>query len=418
MAEVNSFKRVNNFLPKIIYIIYIIKGRLVMSKNNLKNPKAPNQKVSEDYLKGIKTITKTKEEYEEAKIIVPFTRTLDYANDRRLPYRSRANDYKYTIHLGQRKLLMSEIEFLSFCVHKDPKGYSSGKYSIVYAGSAAGTHIKLLAINFFPKFKYYLYDPAKFDPILTGINNIKTFNEYFTDDTSRDVKKLGKVIFISDIRRTPSVDDDDPSYEKLFESMVVEDMAMQMGWVKIIQPEMTMLKFRLPYSPGKTKYFAGKILYQVWPGETSTEGRLVLTKKDLTKTIILDNDEYQNIFYRHNLLTRIQPFKLISHDLNAEITTKEIKRFPGLDFDYDSRAEIDIVSTWQYVFGIRSTIDNLAKIYYTINKVVKRPSFEVHGQFPYVPMGYKKMMMIQKVLPFQEKDTRIKQKKKRLKGKK
>jgi len=55
----------------------------------------------------------------------------------RTPYRRRHSDGKSVIHWGQRKLLLSEIEFLTLYGHLSK--------TIVYAGAAPGSHITKLS---------------------------------------------------------------------------------------------------------------------------------------------------------------------------------------------------------------------------------------------------------------------------------
>ena len=57
-------------------------------------------------------------------------------------------------HWGQRKLLFSEIEFLTL--------YGHLAKTVVYAGAAPGTHINYLSKELFPEHKWVLVDPAPF----------------------------------------------------------------------------------------------------------------------------------------------------------------------------------------------------------------------------------------------------------------
>lgn len=54
------------------------------------------------------------------------------------PYRRRQQEEKTVIHWGQRKLMLSEIEFLSLHGHRSR--------FVVYAGGAPGTHMEVSAI--------------------------------------------------------------------------------------------------------------------------------------------------------------------------------------------------------------------------------------------------------------------------------
>jgi hypothetical protein len=68
-------------------------------------------------------------------------------------YRRRKGEDKTTVHFGQRKLLVSEIEFLTIVfqnLEADNK-----KVVLIYAGAASGQHIPTLA-EAFPFIEYLL----------------------------------------------------------------------------------------------------------------------------------------------------------------------------------------------------------------------------------------------------------------------
>ena len=56
-------------------------------------------------------------------------------------------------HLGQRKLLLTEIEFYNKCIK-----FNENNNIVIYAGSALGEHQTIIA-KMFPKLKFILIDP-------------------------------------------------------------------------------------------------------------------------------------------------------------------------------------------------------------------------------------------------------------------
>jgi hypothetical protein len=79
------------------------------------------------------------------------------ANDRlvrseasKASYRRRNDEYRTLVHWGQRKLLLTEIEFLTRYGHLSD--------TVIYAGAAPGTHTAVLAA-LFPKHKFHLHSP-------------------------------------------------------------------------------------------------------------------------------------------------------------------------------------------------------------------------------------------------------------------
>ena len=71
------------------------------------------------------------------------------------PYMRRFGEAKTTEHWGQRKLLMSELEFLLLYARKDDV------QQVVYAGAAPGKHTNYLS-QLFPQLRFHLVDPARF----------------------------------------------------------------------------------------------------------------------------------------------------------------------------------------------------------------------------------------------------------------
>lgn len=175
------------------------------------------------------------------------------------------------LHLGQLKLLVSEICFLTKFMHMK-------NILVVYVGGAEGYHIKKLA-ELFPNMYFELYDACKFS--ITETDNIKIFNRYFTDVDANNYKKSARnILFISDIRNHPMKDVKDVGIDSDVEKNVVNDMEMQEKWVRIIEPYASSLKFRLPYEFEKSyRYLDGYRMLQPY-APFSTEVRLFTIYKN------------------------------------------------------------------------------------------------------------------------------------------
>ena len=288
-------------------------------------------------------------EYIEEKIIIPFTRIL--GNDRSLSYRKRTSEFRPPLHWGQRKLLLEEIEFLT--------NFGNLAKIVLYIGAADGRHISYLA-NLFNEHQFILYDPGKYDKSLFGIKNVEIHVETFTDQLAIKYSET-KLLFISDIRTIPEgytkticLDELDDTIDDLADNIKV-DMEMQKNWYYILKPQATMLKFRLPYIPGKTEYLDGDLYYQLWAPSTSTETRLVIKGSD-AKTKIYDNIEYESILYRFNRCTRIQKF--------PEIFEKY--QIPNMiDQSYDLAGEILILDNY---LTSKNKNENIYEMILEINK--------------------------------------------------
>lgn len=254
------------------------------------------------------------------------------------------------VHLGQRKLLMGEIEFLM--AH-------GGKSDLVlYVGAAPGNHIELLA-TLFPQHSFHLCDPARF--AVEPSDRVQIHRQYFREE---DFGKYAgrRVLLISDIRAGPDRDSDCPD---VYEERVEEDNQLQQRIVQGVDPAAAMLKFRIPFDHrGPYRYLDGEIHLQCWAKEMSAETRLwVLPRNegasgqevpDEADELLLeilgepppeaatpvdrwplkdyDPQDYEGRLYRHNLSTRDW----------ARFPPLREGFPPGLDGCYDCARELKI----------------------------------------------------------------------------
>lgn len=213
----------------------------------------------------------------------PYPRKLSM-DHRRMQYLDSNNKGEINVvHWGQRKLFLSEMEFLT--------KYGDLAKTILYVGAATGEHTVYLS-QLFPNHKFILYDPREFCTGLKSCKNVELNVQFFTD---ADVDKyIGQdILFFCDMRNTDE--------EIEFETRVGTDMKLQMSWHNMMKPKMSMLKLRLPYAPGLTEYLDGEIYYQVWAPATSTELRLITNSHD---TVMYDNTLVEQICFRFNWVVR------------------------------------------------------------------------------------------------------------------
>ena len=266
------------------------------------------------------------------RVDIPFNRILQ-ADASRLPYKRRMREVKTVIHWGQRKLLMSEIEFLTL--------YSSSSQMVVYAGAAPGTHIAFLS-DMFPHLHFYCVDPAPFT--VKETEKITTVQALFTDEMAQWLgEEHPGMLFISDIRSA----DYERDNGEVIEEKVQRDMVMQKEWHIRMKPMHIMFKFRLPWTAGVTSYLDGDVYLPVWGPITTTETRLI-TKKNTLAEVEYDHKKYEEQLFYFNTVTRPA---LYEHD---------VTRAEGIDHCYDCRAEVHILSSYLESFkGV--TRDNMAK---------------------------------------------------------
>lgn len=272
-------------------------------------------------------------------------------------------------HWGQRKLLFSEIEFLSSI------DIPLDKCVVVYVGAAGGHHIPLLT-HMFPKLKFLLYDPAPFMIHNSPSIRIHTGDKgWFSDETVPQVLKhpwaKGRdILFISDIRGSISEDD------------VFRDMIAQQRWGVKLNAAAMLLKFRPPYDkpenrrktfaydaepmcrvPSSPKiehsilYLRGRILIQLYGPNRTTETRLMVLRRS---DGMYDMSYYDYIAYEQQLLhfSRFERQKPYVYRGSAQVP----RHLAGYDMSYDSTCEYYIACLYLRSIGESETLPNVVRL--------------------------------------------------------
>lgn len=296
----------------------------------------------------------TAAELAESRITVPLERTISRAT-RRLAYRKGSlSRFRMTMHNGQRKLLISEIEYLTI--------YGHLSRVIVYAGAAPGIHINLL-IRMFPNHVFHLYDPAKFE--IVSSERVTVHREMFTDETAAKYAN-DAVLFISDIRTAEDKTEDG------WDEEIEQNMADQQRWIAIMRPVISMVKFRLTWNRPTQEYLDGEVHLPVWGPLSTTETRLVTNG---ASTRVWDTREYEDILYRFNSITRQQ-----WHDMPPDV----LHNVPGVDHCGDCAAEVEILRAYTEKFADAFTYPlaklSIAALMQIINDNVGGLNYAPHGE--------------------------------------
>ena len=272
-------------------------------------------------------------------------------NAPREPYRSTTEEDKLNFKWGQRKLLVHELFFLTMSIKSMQQHLINSppqQITCIYVGAAPGTHIAYLLELFqaIPILRFKLYDFREFDPKLKAMAQDPRFQGrlqltsgvYFTDDMAAQLRKEqspGEVfLYICDIRSTKYVSSA-PDKQAENDRLLRNDMAMQQNWHLILQPYMSSLKFRLPFSyqPGETfPYVNGTLYHQCYTGTTSAETRLVT---NTNKMVNYDIQQYEEVMFYHNRNIRDQSLRYYADQDYNEV----------FDGSYDSSMEIYV---WTY----------------------------------------------------------------------
>lgn len=198
-------------------------------------------------------------------------------------------------HLGQLKLLFSEILFMT--------KYAKPNNKILYVGAAEGYHIAKLA-DMFPHNIFDLWDPSPFK--VDKRNNITIYNKFFTNKEATKYKDAGNnILFICDIRTLEIGDYKKVHDLKKMDEIVIDDMNMQMGWLKIINPIYAYLKYRVPYVVPTMEYLTGTIYLQPY-SPFSTETRLLTSNYTKMKTYNNQDNEEKMAYFNAKIRSDVK----------------------------------------------------------------------------------------------------------------
>jgi len=295
------------------------------------------------------------------------------------------------LHYGQRKLLMSEVGFLS--------RYGHLSNEVVYVGAAPGTHIPYLA-HLFPGHTFTLYDTGHFHLFShpKTKKRIKTVSRYFTDADAQALRGKG-VLFISDIRS--GVSDADAS------AAVGTDMQMQRGWVETIRPAATSLKFRLPWTEGETEYFDAPVQTQAWAPGATNETRQVFEGVPPTKS--WNHVEYDR---RLNYLNGgLRQWAFYKGSLPAGV--------PGVDHCFDCAREMAIWAAYRKAHPTKTPAPSVADLMNgATESTMQKLDTPPHGVDPGTPMAKKRKALLAactaKEFPCTPRRQRMKRRQKKL----
>lgn len=267
-----------------------------------------------------------------------------------IPYDTLPTNIKYrmehpkpekSFHIGQRKLLIDEILFLT--IYSKAQDYI---IYVVYDSISAISHITILS-KLFPDLNFHVWDSnADLKGTKHESDRIKTFKREFKNEDAltyrKEYKEKGfRLIFICDIGTE--------------ESNLDKNNIKQSIWLDLMKPSMAMLKFKPPFpEQNKTyEYCDGTIWVQAYGPRFSTETRLIVPEfKDASPKKIYNLVDHENKMYFFNLIIRnfmtfTLPFKL-QDDKGRDLVQ-------GITNNFDIAFEI---YTWtQYLLKMRKETD-------------------------------------------------------------
>jgi cap2 methyltransferase len=310
----------------------------------------------------------------------PFTLILDHDSAPQMPYQPRKGT-KSIEHDGQRKLMLIEMQAL-MTLQQD------GEYLVVYAGAAPGFHIPALC-KMFPCVKqFHLYDPR--ETAVPAHKDLKVFREKFDDSVARRYAGRSNVVFFCDVRNEVADDDQVPG-KKLpkfpEERAVFQDMMAQKRWHEIMQPVISVLKFRPPWPdtgvlPDNTfRYLDGDIYLPVWGPQSTTECRLMIVNGVHHGERDYDIKTYEGQLYRHN------------NDVRPRIHSGHLQR-NGYDGCFDCTAEVQIFRKYLQLQGKEGTEEQILEHSKFVSYQIKLTKFHFSGHGPVRPVPHVKPVSV------------------------
>jgi hypothetical protein len=278
-----------------------------------------------------------------------------YQIPRELPYVENSTLKKLNKHIGQRKLLLSEVQFLN----KSTCDY------VLYAGSAPG-HKTYLLSKLFPTKKFILIDPNMFNLQVDGVSHrsrphphivhlmsgyptrsnranvpnnrlvnyivnspyrIFIFETCMTNELAKIFKDL-PMDFISDVRSNIT------NARYPMDIDIAWNNSMVYNWMCIMRPVISMVKIRMlfgadpknykipeyvtsefnksmpeinfceDYKCNRTRMPLGELYLQCWSPQSSTESRLLVKRSDIDTIVEYDANATDNLFCYYNSVAR------------------------------------------------------------------------------------------------------------------
>jgi len=334
------------------------------------------------------------------------------------PYRmeqNRTSDFirnKCSVpHLGQRKLLMTEVLFLSQYNLQNIEKKDKPPI-VIYPGAAPGLHIVYLA-KLFPNIEFHLYDMSKYDINLREDNirpkNITLYQQLFLDEESQYWAKKGKegidIYLVSDIR---ALTGSEKTLEQT-ENVIHIDNILQYKWIEEIRPVSAIIKWRVPFTFGESfryKYLSGEILLQPWGGIGTSETRLIVEcppKNKPYKYKTIKNTIFEEKMSAFNNVQKSMgyfnhPIKCSGFEPYDKYESSIYKSGLGMDHCWNCSSELLI---WCLYLGLKKDIilngtqreishfmkrnqDKLLKLFNHATRSLCRPlQINCHGLLPY-----------------------------------
>lgn len=281
------------------------------------------------------------------------------------------------VHYGQLKLLLSEMYLLSY-----HKVHLPTSYVLVYVGSSPGYHIPVLVESLRNEITHcYCYDRAPTP--LESNDRFTVKRRFFGDDDARELAAAHTdIVFISDIRN----DDEETVRQKILREATPEkatsykrdprlltkdvatetdrsiwtNMQQQQRWMEIMQPAMSLLKFRLPWSNiagivdnGEVEYNTGELTFQPFMTQRGTEAKLMVKREEIGIKKRYNIVHYEEAFSLHNYRRSTAAYRVLSVQRDGALDP------PDLSDDWDSTAMYFSILCYHCQHGLQANNEEI-----------------------------------------------------------
>jgi hypothetical protein len=271
----------------------------------------------------------------------------------RLPYVSRQREWKWSLHWGQLKMFLNELDFLTRIVAQT----GLTKFTLLYVGNLYGAYFTHV-LDMFPEMTVLLYTENDVEKEIANHPRVKHYKEKFSVDmcyylTTENIDTR-ELFLYSNIRSGTS----SKSYK--------QDMDEQVAWLKILTPRMSSIKFKLEY-PGSgvdedviSFYPDGQLLFCPFTSPTSTETRLIINN-DFNEKKYSCRAYEEKMFY-HNSVARKQSYLIMGFS-DLELKSN------GLCNCYDCKLFAEIVIS--YLMIVKKIASPNAELVFGIIKLIQ-----------------------------------------------
>lgn len=254
-----------------------------------------------------------------------------------------------TEHWSARKICLSDIEFLTNYV-------GDKEATVLYIGAGPGFHITFLT-SIFRKLIFILLDSKTIEAKTS--KQIKINSMWKVDEVIRNLKKLKEPVYlICNVRTssTPANIEDD----------IRQDLDNQQKWHRDLDPEASLLSFRVNRNSSKTRFYQGDLVIEPWSSRRSYDCRLVV--KQGASTIDHDN---------RRILSAMSYFQNVARTMFYDNKIDGAKS-NGLDHCYDCRAEIRILGQFlRKIGGVTEeakVLSSVPKLSSTLSEHIQDPT--------------------------------------------